>query len=272
MDTLPEVTLNVLLGGIITMLLLAFSLVIFFVLYQRRLFEQQNKIIDQERSHQRELLSAAVEIQESERRRIASDLHDDIGSLLSAARLYLKQLPVEEAEGEEIKSETLNIVSRTIRNTRRITHDLLPSELEKFGLSAAVEDLCQRLDRTDQLSVKFHSDLIHRLTDPCEIALFRVVQELANNTLKHAEATEIKVELTTQGDDFILRYTDNGKGFDQEITTVRGGSGLGLRNIESRISLIDGTLYYETSSGAGLKVVITLPLTKAQPEQPLLPT
>ncbi|MEM8583363.1 MAG: sensor histidine kinase [Bacteroidota bacterium] len=265
MDTLPEVTLNVLLGGIITMLLLAFSLVIFFVLYQRRLFRQQNKIIEQDRSHQRELLSAAVEVQENERRRIASDLHDDIGSLLSAARLYLNQLTVDEPEGEEIKSETLGIVSRIIQNTRRITHDLLPSELEKFGLSAAVEDLCQRLDNSGQISVGFKSDMIHRLVSKCEIALFRVVQELTNNTLKHAQATRIEIELTTQGEEFLLRYADNGVGFDPKVTQTRGGSGLGLRNIESRISLIDGHLNYETAPGKGLTVSIRLPLASSLP-------
>ncbi|MEM6396522.1 MAG: sensor histidine kinase [Bacteroidota bacterium] len=263
MDTQTDMTLTVLLGGIITLLVMAIALVIFFVLYQRRLFAQQNEIVEQERSHQRQLLSAAVEVQESERRRIAGDLHDDIGSLLSAARLYLKQLPVDEPEGEEIKSETLGIVSQIITNTRRITHDLMPSELEKFGLSAAVEDICNRIDRSDDIEVGFRSDLTQRLNSKCEVALYRVVQELANNTLKHAEASRIEVELTAQGEEFILRYADNGKGFDPNITSTRGGSGLGLRNIESRTSLINGKLDYQTAPGEGLSVTVRLPLEES---------
>ena len=262
MDSPPEIDLSLVLLGIIGMLLLAVALVVFFIVYQRRLLRQQNELRDKEREHQRQLLAAAVEIQENERRRIAGDLHDDIGSLLSAARLYLKQLnPEAKAEEHtEIKTETLSIVGQIIRNTRRITHDLMPAELEKFGLSAAAEDLCDRVGKTDDLDVHFNSNLNQRLPAKCEVALFRVIQELINNTIKHAEARQINLEMGMQRDQFVLRYADDGKGFDLATTEQRGGSGLGLKNIESRVSLIDGRLDYQSQPGKGLQVFIHLPL------------
>lgn len=262
MDTPPEIDLSLVLVGIIGMLLLAVALVVFFIIYQRRLLRQQNELRDKEREHQRLLLAAAVEVQENERRRIAGDLHDDIGSLLSAARLYLKQLdPNAKAEEHaEIKEETINIVGQIIQNTRRITHDLMPSELEKFGLSAAAEDLCDRLNKTGEIKVHFNSTLSQRLSAKREVALYRVIQELVNNTLKHAGADQINLEIGMQRDQFLLRYADDGKGFDTSITKQRGGAGLGLKNIESRISLIDGKLDFQSQPGQGLQVNIHLPL------------
>jgi signal transduction histidine kinase len=118
-------------------------------MYQRRILEEERKRVEKEKAHQMALLSAAVDVQETERRRIASDLHDDIGSLLSATRLYLQQLCIDASaeKTESIKKESLNILDEMIQNTRRITHDLLPPVLEKFGFQAAAEDLCERIEK-----------------------------------------------------------------------------------------------------------------------------
>lgn len=265
-----EISIGLLLSGIIGMLLLAVALVIFFVVYQKRLFQQQLLRREEEQQHQRKLLAAAVEIQENERRRIASDLHDDIGSLLSAARLYLRQFEAgpDHPENETIKTESLGIVSKMIQNTRRITHDLLPAELEKFGLFAAAEDLCDRLQKTGELCVHFVSGKSERFAPKKEVALFRVLQELTSNTLKHAQAQNIEVEFTWRQSTLHFRYLDDGKGFDTKITKERQKSGLGLRNIESRISLIGGELDYQTAPGEGLQVYISVPvhLDKAMPK------
>lgn len=259
-----DFSLSLLLSGVIGMLLLAVALVVFFVVYQRRLYGQQILRKEEESRHQRELLAAAVEVQENERRRIAGDLHDDIGSLLSATRLFLQQLDPEGAKESnlEIKEESLGIVSKMIQNTRRITHDLMPSELEKFGLFAAAEDLCTRLNRTGEVEVLFSAGPQQRFDGKQEVALYRVLQELVNNTLKHAKAERIEVDYTWQRNQLIFRYLDNGKGFDKEkAIKQRGGAGLGLRNIESRITLIGGQLDYKTAPGKGLVVTTTVPIT-----------
>jgi len=258
-----DFSLPLLLSGVIIMLLLAVALVVFFVVYQRRLHAQQLLREQEANRHQRELLAAAVEIQENERRRIASDLHDDIGSLLSAARLYLRQFdPHAEPESNEmVKEETLSIISKMIQNTRRITHDLLPSELEKFGLFAAVEDLCERVSRSGSLTVNCVAGEDKRFDAKSEVALYRVLQELVNNTLKHAEAKRIDVDYVWRKDRLHFRYADDGKGFDLTKAAQRGGAGLGLRNIESRISLIGGEVDYQTAPSKGLQVRISIPVT-----------
>lgn len=258
-----ELTVSLLLIGIVTMLLLAVALILFFVVYQKRLYRQNLDNQLEREAHQKELLAATVEIQENERRRIASDLHDDIGSLLSAVRLYLRQFdplgPVE--ENEAVKEEGLAIISEIIQNTRRITHDLLPAELEKFGLFAAAEDLCSRINRSGQLSVNLVVGKNQRFDPKKEVALYRVLQELINNTLKHAEADLIEVEYYWKQKHLGFRYLDNGKGFDLALALKRGGSGLGLRNIESRISVIGGSLNYETAPNEGLRVSVEIPIS-----------
>lgn len=250
--------LYILLAGIFGMLLLSVALIFFFVIYQRRIFAKEREQEEKEKAHQKQLLVAAVEVQETERRRIASDLHDDIGSLLSATRLYLRQLspeaPLEKTV--EIKDQALSILDEMIQNTRRITHDLMPPSLEKFGFQAAAEDMCERIGRSGGITVNFRSDSEIRLTPRKEVALYRVLQELINNTLKHAKARTIDVAIDRKQDYFSFIYSDDGKGFD--LSTVQS-AGLGLRNIESRISLIGGQLKSTTSPGNGLTVAVTLP-------------
>lgn len=251
--------LNLFLGGVFGMLLLSILLVVFFVVYQRRLFAQERLREEKEKEHQKALLTAAVEVQEMERRRIARDLHDEIGSLLSATRLYIGQFsPDVGAEKlENIKKESLSIVDDMIQNTRRITHDLLPPTLEKFGFQAATEDLCGRINKSGGMKVEFQSTTELRPTPKAEVALYRVLQELLNNTMKHARASKATVELYTEENTFNFIYKDDGKGFDLSKMKSKG---LGLLNMESRIALTNGAISFETNPGEGFKVNVALPV------------
>lgn len=252
-------TVTFLLFGVLVMILLSTALVVFFVLYQRRIHAQQEKQLAMERLHQRNMLSAAVEVQESERRRIAGDLHDGIGSLLSATRLYLRQLkpdtPAEKAHN--IGESSLGILDEVIQNTRRITHDLLPPVLEKFGFHAAIEDLCDKVNGSGGIRITHKLSCGHRLPGTHEIALYRIVQELMNNTLKHAAARTIKIRDSCENSKYHLNYQDDGQGFDFDS---QAAAGLGLRNIESRVTLLDGELKWNTGPGQGLEIKIYLPL------------
>lgn len=242
-------------------------MVVFFVVYQRRLLAQQRQLQEEELRHQRTLLAAAVEVQESERRRIARDLHDEIGSLLTAARLYLRQIQRsgDPQRNDEIRREALNILDEIIQNTRRITHDLLPAELEKFGFIAAAEDLCERLNKSGGVLVVFSATINRRLPPQKELALYRVLQELLNNTLKHAEAQRIEIHADWLRGRFRFAYQDNGKGFALSDQLTSLGGGLGLRNIESRISLVGGSVSYQTAPGEGMAVSIDLPVQPGSP-------
>jgi len=187
-------------AAVIGMLILAVAIIFFFLIYQKRLSDQQEKIKTLEIEYQKELLKAILEAQESERKRIASDLHDSVGSNLSAIRLYLNQLKQEDQSDyfDNVKKETTGMIDLTIENVRSITRNLLPSSLEQFGLIAALEDLCRRINELDNLKVRFQCQEDRRLPPSAEIALYRVVQELINNTLKHAQAEHITVKVEMQ--------------------------------------------------------------------------
>lgn len=252
--------LTLFLAAVFGMFILSVALVVFFVVYQRRIFAQLQQRERAEQSHQKELLEAAVAVQEIERRRIAGDLHDDIGSLLTATRLYLRQL--DPSAGTEritaIKEQSLTIVDEMIQSTRRISHALLPPALEKFGLQAAAEDLCEWVDQSGALIVNCAVLTQERVTPDRELALYRVLQELINNTLRHAEAQTAEVAISRRRKHFTLTYRDDGRGFDPQ--QVQSG-GLGLRNIESRVALVGGTLETRTAPGEGLRVRVELPIT-----------
>lgn len=259
---LAEITsrsVTFLLLGVLAMILLSVSLVVFFIIYQRRIQAQEKLRQQQEKAYQKALLTAAVEVQEAERRRIASDLHDGIGSLLSATRLYLRQLKphLSGDKGEEIKDASLEILDEVIQNTRRITHDLLPPVLEKFGFPAAAEDLIEKVSGSTSIKMSCHLNQEQRLNNVREVALYRILQELINNSLKHAAPNEILIADAWQPGGYFFTYSDDGKGF---VLNESEAAGLGLRNIESRVTVLNGELKWTTSPGAGLEVNIYLPL------------
>jgi signal transduction histidine kinase len=257
LDSISNNGLTLFLSGVFGMLLLGAGLVVFFVVYQRRIFAQARQREIAEKAHQKELLAAAVEVQEKERRRIAGDLHDEIGSLLTATRLYLRQL--DPAAGVEriwaIREQSLTILDEMIGSTRRISHDLLPPSLGKFGFQAAAEDLCERIDHAGDLAVEFTSRTARRMSVKGELALYRVLQELLNNTVRHGQAERITVTFGRKEGRFLFTYADDGSGFDPAEVEARG---LGLRNIETRIALIGGELEWDTAPGQGLRVRITI--------------
>ncbi len=256
-----DLALSLLLGGVIGMLVLAIGLVIFFVIYQKMIFRKRLERLDQDVAHQRTLLRASVAAQEMERERIAGDLHDGIGSLLSAVRLQLSH--ADEDGDDESRQDSIGIISEVIQNTRRITHDLLPPVLSKFGLFAAAEDLCERMERASGLKIDFSAPAQRSLSLTSEKGLYRVLQELLNNTLKHAGATQISVVFQRDAGAVIMIYSDNGSGFaaDQTSVTSTAGIGLGMHSIQTRIELLEGKLTWSSPPGRGVQLDVVVPFT-----------
>ena len=246
--------------GIAGMLLLAIAIVLFFVIYQKRLLAQQGELLQLESDYQKGLLASSIETQEVERKRIASDLHDSVGSLLSATKLYLRKLnpEIETTDIGFLKKEALHLIEETIVNVRSITHDLSPQSLERFGLMAAVEDLVERLNEPGPLVLEFQYDENRRFDSKKEVALYRILQELLNNTLKHAEAKKVQIKFELQENQFHLLYTDDGKGFDRTQQKENGAKGLGLRSIESRVNFLNGELDMQSAPQQGLRVIIKI--------------
>lgn len=242
--------------GMLTLALLAGSVVLFFFFYQKRILRQQLQVSELETAHREELLHSNIEQVEAERQRIASDLHDELGGIFSTLKLKIKQL--EHPENlRQLLLESNEIIDTGVGSVRRISHSMTPPGLEMFGLTDALTSLCQKTTGP-QLDVDFSSPSDFPRLDPkIELGLYRIAQELINNSIRHAAASKINLYLTRTEGLVIFEFSDNGKGFDPAILQERRG--LGLKNIEARVNYLDATLEWQTRPGAGLKTIVKVP-------------
>lgn len=258
----------------LAMVIMAVFVIVFIIYYQRKRLEQEKNLRDVEKSYQRMLLDTALNSEEAERRRIAQDLHDDIGTMLSLTKLSLNQL-YKNMNRDDSRSEfnlhkAQSLVEETIIHVRRITRDLVPTTLEQFGLVAAIEEFIHRLSGNLSLTVHFQCDAenIPRLAPKVELALYRIMQELVNNAIKHANCDEIEIDLHLDKGKLELQVTDNGKGLDVSPEGTRQSEGLGLRNIESRLSVINGAVNYQKPGVRGLRARVQIPVEPEYPGKP----
>jgi signal transduction histidine kinase len=247
--------------GILIMLAFALAFVVFFNYSQKKILREQMEVQKLAFKHQEELLHSNILTQEAERKRIARDLHDEIGSKLNVIYLNihrLKELGKSEKQITTITDEVEAVINTTINSTRQISHELLPPVLEEFGLVEAINELQHSYNRLGSIHIYFTAinDENHIGDKLIELNLFRVIQELINNSLKHGESTEISIKLWIQGPSVKLIYEDNGSGFD--ISQLASKRGLGMKNIESRLGMIHAKYHCNSSPGNGVKVVVEL--------------
>lgn len=220
---------------------------------QKRLFQET------EIAQQKQLLNAVIESQEIERKRIGGDLHDEIGGALSAIKLMLSALKSTEDRQNAIILPAKELIDKMIVDVRNIAHDLSPPGLAMFGLYNSIEGFVSPLNNTEQIDVEItHEPLIEErfLPETVELALFRVITQLIANTLKHANASKIKLCFRPTKADLTINYTDNGKGFDINILNEK--KGIGMQNIISRLQMIDATYHITTGTNSGFKIEIKL--------------
>ncbi|MEP6466965.1 MAG: two-component regulator propeller domain-containing protein, partial [Parafilimonas sp.] len=218
---------------------------IVYVLYRNR--------INQIKKEQQAQINLMIATQEEERKRISRDLHDDVGTKLSALKLFLSSLheKADKTNNEEIKklaAGSEQFVTETIKDVRELLLNLSPSVLEEFGYTVAVEGLINKINETKQI----HFSLVffgmnQRLKKEHELALYRITQELINNVLKHAEAKNVSLQIGKRDNKIILMIEDNGKGFD--VTAHRNG--YGLHNLDARTKLLQGTLMIDSQPEKG---------------------
>ena len=244
-------------GGTLLMFLLAGMLLFFVSSYQKRLLRNKADVEKMKVRHQLDLFQSSIDAMEDERRRVSRDLHDEIGAALSVLRLQVGQMNIDQGFNPENTQNLIvgskQLIDNTIENVRRISNDMLPSGLEEFGLKYAIEMLCDKVESASRLVINLNINSLERLDNRFELSLYRILQELLNNTLKHANATEVNIDFMTDNKQILIIYQDNGQGFDPEKLSKKG---LGLKNIESRVSMIEGKLEYDTSLEKGMKVVI----------------
>ncbi len=243
-------------------LLLALSLVLFYIRYQRRFILQQARQQKAELEHRQNLLNANIQSQEKERIRISKDLHDHVGSSLSNLRLMATRLTQPGVDVETIKALTEEYkknIDSVINDVRNISHSLSPAGLELWGFQEAIEEFCDKTATTADIDIQVRDKsegILKDLPFDAALSLFRIIQELVSNTIKHAGAKKITLTMTTDEDNVWLKYFDNGRGVN---LTDGGKPGIGLYNIESRLNMIGGSYELVTASGEGYNFTIKLP-------------
>ncbi len=256
--------------GTCLLLLMGTVLIVFVAYYQKQQlkkdFQQQKEIQELKNQMQRQLLESALEVQEVERVRIAKDLHDEVGAMLSVTKMSFNQLLRKIDNAEDLATmgkQTRELLEQSISQVRRISKELVPSTLEEFGLISSVDEFIQKVHLASATAFVFSHegiDVKQRFDRKIELTIYRLIQELVNNALKHAEASEITLRLTAQTNKIIFTFTDNGKGFNFEAVRNDKKSGLGLRNMASRLNVLNGLIDIKSVLGKGTETTIEIPI------------
>ncbi len=244
----------------VVMLVLAGFIILFVVFYQKRMIQEQLKRQQLELDFQQKMMEAALESQENERRRLAADLHDSVGGMLSTIRVGLTAIAKQIPDSHNIE-QSKKMLDDTISSVRRISLDLMPSTLEKFGLVPAIKEICERIQSTALMPVNFHElGEVQFIEQKKELKIFRIVQELLNNAIKHAQATVIDISIFAD-DQFKIIVEDDGIGFDAGLkyNDTQSTNGLGLYNIANRARLLNATLDFDNQVKKGSKITLTVP-------------
>ena len=256
--------------GTAVLLMMAVFIIIFVAYYQQKQANQQLALKELQEQHRRELMTATFRGQEEERRRLAEDLHDGIGTMLSVTKMSLNQLE-RQLNGEATMRTSLQIqktrsmIDETMTNVRRISRDLVPTTLEHFGLLPALEELADRATDGDLAVHLDCPEAISQLPPALDLMLYRIAQELVNNAMRHARALHITIQLICFEREVRLSVLDDGVGFDFDVVTENKQGGLGLRNIESRLSVVDGHVTFDVAPGRGSQIHVQVRLPDAQP-------
>src|SRR3984885_16030317 len=208
----------VLFFGTIGMFALTIGLIVFIIFHQRKVIRYQVRLQSMEQDQQKLLLNASIRMQEEERQRIAADLHDDAGPLLATARLYLNENLIHQEPAVQLQSifSAKQIIDDSIQLIRNISHSLMPPTLKNFGLESAMKDLFDKINGSGVInaSARFH-DNRERLNDEQELLIFRILQELVTNIIKHSYAGFIHLTQNVQGNFSYFRIHHDGKGILQ---------------------------------------------------------
>jgi len=251
-----ESIISALTYGIIFTVLLTTGLILFFYSSRRKIIQKEFEKVNLQLKHQQHILQATIATQEEERRRIA--LHDAISAKLNVISLTThvllghKDLDIQQ---KEKLSHILHVTTSTLENSRRLAHELLPPILNEFGLKVALEEFLEDVIKSSSLQVSYTIDNLVLENSSEELHLFRIVQELMTNSIKHGKPSKIDITLEKEGDDqFELRFIDNGKGFDTKLISKK--SGIGLQNIKSRVAILKCDLHIESMPKKGSSFII----------------
>ncbi len=208
--------------------------------------------IQERKELEHRIFEVMIETEEKERQRLASDIHDEIGPVLSSLKLYIESLDSTKDENKQqfIKGKLNELIKETITNVREVSNDLSPNVLNKYGLAKAIDSFFN--NKKDLIAVNYTTNLKEeRFSIIVETVYYRILKELFNNTIKHANASKIRTELKLINNELVLSYKDNGMGFNMQDANELNNNSLGLTNIENRIKTIKGKYSIETNLNKG---------------------
>lgn len=226
---------------------------------KRKLVQLEHKIKEQELHS----LDAMIEGQEKERKRLASELHDTLGSILSATKYAFKSMEnsaIKLVEENKVQYQKINIMlDEALENVRRISHDMASGILIEEGLESALKQLCEMIEQTGSIHISLNLHGFDEKIDyTVEVNLYRIIQELLTNVLKHAQAKNVNIQLVKSKKNINLILEDDGKGFNE--SEIRSKKGIGQQNIANRIKTLSGTLNIDSGKGKGTIIIIDVPL------------
>ena len=244
---------------IIILLLLLIAIIMAYRSYQHKQIAARSML---KQKSEKRVLDAVIKTEIRERKRFAEELHDAMGALLSTLKLYINELGDKnnnEKEREELLIQSNSLLDEAITNARSIAHNIMPASIKENGLEFSLRSLVEKINASGQIAIKFNtSGLQQHYEEVIELSVYRVLTEMINNTLKHAEASSVSISLLEKNNKLLVNYKDNGKGFDYKTTLASGKRGLGLKNILSRIGMMGGKHLITSEKGMGFSAFIEL--------------
>ena len=250
-------------AGTVVFSLLVLIIILFLFQIQKRNQNFRFEKTRLEHQYQQELLQTQLEIQEQTLKNISLEIHDNVGQVLSLAKLNLNTMDIAKTEQLQGKIDnTLSQVSKAINDLRDLSKSFNTDNITAIGLVRAIENELEMIKKTDFLKTEFKNTGVTKKLEPQkELILFRIVQEALHNIIKHAGAKTVKVSATYTDKELELQIMDDGKGFDLSPLNKEGetGFGLGLRNMQNRAKLIGAEFIINSNTGGGTLVKIVLP-------------
>ena len=226
--------------------------------------QEANKTLQKEMKEKKELqdqlLEAVILTEEKERKRIASDLHDGLGPVLSAVNLFFEAY-IDAPKGTEknnIETKLKGIINDAIADVSRISHNISPHILENYGLTAALKTFIDQLNNSERIKIELHIDPFNRFELKHELTVYRTITELINNTIKHANCNKIDISFEQKVDILQIKYEDDGSGFSK-LQIRKDSKGMGIENILNRIQSLGGTITFSNAENGGMKATISIP-------------
>ncbi|MGN6211188.1 tetratricopeptide repeat-containing sensor histidine kinase [Parafilimonas sp.] len=229
--------------------------------YRNRQKLQQAKIDELETEKQLTATEAVLKGEEQERTRLAKDLHDGLGGMLSGIKFSLSNMKenlIMTPENAQAFERSIDMLDSSIKEMRRVAHNMMPEVLVKYGLDKALKEFCSEIDRSGAISVSYQSVGMNNagIEQTTAVTIYRIVQELVNNAIKHAQAKNLLVQLHQAEKERLLAITveDDGKGFD--VASLKQSGGMGWHNIENRVEFLNGKLDIQSGVDKGTSVMI----------------